>query len=84
MTTTYANYRPTGFDIKGLGLDDRQEWDARRALELHLRCGGENGHYSPMFAAAVRITEGMAGEKAVAASARIETFVSVVAHMSRK
>lgn len=26
MPTTYANYRPTGFDIKGLGLDDRQDW----------------------------------------------------------
>jgi hypothetical protein len=37
-----------------------------------------------MFAATVRITEGTAGEKAVAADAWIATFVSLVAHRRRK
>jgi hypothetical protein len=37
-----------------------------------------------MFAATVRITEGTAGEKAVAADASMETVVSLVAHISRK
>lgn len=26
MTTTYAQFAPTAFDPKGLGLDDRQDW----------------------------------------------------------
>jgi hypothetical protein len=37
-----------------------------------------------MFAATVRITEGTAGEKAVAAEAWIATVVLSVAHLRRK